>query len=124
MTVEKLWCCNGLLLVSPELENAAPFLPSWDLALLTFRFIRVNVVPIIITPTAMEVLENMKEYVEKPTFRYMLGKLKDINQIITIVKAILLLVTLLRYVYGFLTARYLSIAKLVRLRSEAVQEMK
>jgi hypothetical protein len=54
----------------------------------------------------------------------MLGKLKDINQIITIVKTILLLVTLLRYVYGFLTARYLSIAKLVRLRTEAVQEMK
>jgi hypothetical protein len=69
MTAEKLWCCNGLLLASPEVENAPPFLPSWDLALLTFRFIRVYVVQIIITPTAMEVLENMKEYVEKPTFR-------------------------------------------------------
>jgi hypothetical protein len=69
MTAEKLWGYNGLLLASPEVESAAPYLPSSDLALLTFRLIRVYVVPIIITPTAMEVLENMKTYVEKPTFK-------------------------------------------------------
>lgn len=38
----------------------------------------------------------MNAYVEKPTLRLMLGKLKEITQIITIVNTIRLLVTLVR----------------------------
>jgi hypothetical protein len=80
--------------------------------------------PIIITPTAIEVLAYINAYVEKPTLRLMPGKLKDINQIITIVKTIRLFVTLLRYVYGVRTARYLSTARLETLRMDAVHEIK
>ena len=54
----------------------------------------------------------------------MKGKLKDITQKAKIVKAIRLFVTFVRKVFGFLTAKYLSTAKLIRLRSDAVHEIK
>ena len=46
------------------------------------------------------------------------------DQIATTVNTILLLFTVLRYVLGFLTVKYLSNAKIPMVRAEAVLEMK
>jgi hypothetical protein len=79
-------------------DRTATQLPLRHLILLTpiLRFINVKVIQIVITPTAIAVLAYMNAYVEKPTLRLMFGKLKDINQIITIVSTIRLFVTLVR----------------------------
>jgi hypothetical protein len=71
-----------------------------------------------------DALTKTNEYRMYPTSKYMLGKVKEINQITATVTMIRLLVILLRYVVGFLTARYLTTARLAMLKAEAVQEMK
>jgi hypothetical protein len=71
-----------------------------------------------------DALTKTNEYRMYPTSKYILGKDKEINQITATVNTIRLIVILLRYVAGFLTARYLSTAKLVMLKAEAVHEMK
>jgi hypothetical protein len=70
------------------------------------------------------VLAKTNEYRMYPTSKYVFGKVKEINQITATVNTIRLLVILLRYVVGFLTARYRSTAKLAMIRDEAVHEIK
>jgi hypothetical protein len=71
-----------------------------------------------------DALAKKNEYRMYPTSKYVFSKVKDINQITATVNKIRLLVILLRYVVGYLTARYHSTAKLAMLRDEAVHEMK
>ena len=91
---------------------------------LIFRHIKVYVKHVIEMATKTDAFTKINAYSVDPTLKYIFGKLKEINQIPATVKMIRLLVTLVRYVFGFRTARYLSTAKLEMLITEAVHEMK
>ena len=91
---------------------------------LSFRHIKKYIKQLTDEAKKSDALTLIKDDKMYPSCKYIMSEAEEINQIATTVNMIRLFVTVLRYVLGFLTDKYLSNAKLTMVKADAVLELK